>query len=146
MSGCWVARARATRVRVLISSTPRSDLFVRPVLPDGNCLFRAVALHVYGTEDAHMRVRLDTCKHIRMHRDHFGSFVGDVDAYTSFMEKDRVWGGNVEICALQEMFDRCDGPRRARTRSAADSRGRRAQEDRDLRCDHDRRGQRVGRR
>ena len=76
---------------------------------DGNCLFRAVALQTLGDVSMHAVVRKKCCKHLSMHRKHFKNFVGDDKSFESYltrMSKDCVWGGHMEIIAMEEIWDR----------------------------------------
>ena len=76
---------------------------------DGNCLFRAVALQTLGDVSMHAVVRKKCCQHLSMHRKHFKNFVGDDKSFESYltrMSKDCVWGGHMEIIAMEEIWDR----------------------------------------
>ena len=74
---------------------------------DGNCLFRAVALQVYGDSAAHPEVRKLCCDFMAHDPDHFGEFVDeDFAEYIARKRLDGVHGNNPELQALCELFNR----------------------------------------
>jgi OTU-like cysteine protease len=75
---------------------------------DGNCLFRAVALQVYGDAEAHPDVRGLVCDFMAKDPAHFGQFVdGETfDAYVARKRRDGVHGNNPELQAVCELFNR----------------------------------------
>ncbi|KAG5191127.1 hypothetical protein JKP88DRAFT_204997 [Tribonema minus] len=75
--------------------------------PDGNCLYRAVSDQIYGNCDNHLYVRKACVDHMSAHRTRFGTFVaGDFAAYLRRARQPGVWGDDLEIRALEEVFDR----------------------------------------
>lgn len=82
-------------------------LEVRKMLEDGNCLFRAVADQVYGDSEAYDLVRQMCIDYMEGDRDHFSQFI--TEGFTSYCKRkrrDKVYGNNVEIQALSEMYNR----------------------------------------
>ncbi|KAL9267864.1 OVARIAN TUMOR DOMAIN-containing deubiquitinating enzyme 6-like protein [Drosera capensis] len=80
---------------------------VRRMLADGNCLFRAVADQVYGDSEAYDLTRQMCFDYMERERDHFSQFV--TEGFTSYCKRkrrDKVYGNNVEIQALSEMYNR----------------------------------------
>ncbi|KAK0603266.1 hypothetical protein LWI29_003198 [Acer saccharum] len=80
---------------------------VKKMLEDGNCLFRAVADQVYGDSDAYDLVRQMSIDYMERERDHFSQFI--TEGFTSYCKRkrrDKVYGNNVEIQALSEMYNR----------------------------------------
>jgi OTU domain-containing protein 5 len=92
---------------------------------DNNCLFRAVAHQIYGDADKfHAQVRREACDWLatnegRAHFEHLivkhtGVFLGgDVDnvrrtfkQYISHMRQPGMWGGDVEIAAMEHFYRR----------------------------------------
>ncbi|KAK9062407.1 hypothetical protein SSX86_019593 [Deinandra increscens subsp. villosa] len=74
---------------------------------DGNCLFRAVADQVYGDSEAHGLARQMCIDYMERERDHFSQFI--TEGFTSYCKRkrrDKVYGNNVEIQALSEMYNR----------------------------------------
>ncbi|CAA6663748.1 unnamed protein product [Spirodela intermedia] len=80
---------------------------VKRMLEDGNCLFRAVADQVYGDPEAFDMVRQMCIDYMERERDHFSQFV--TEGFTSYCKRkrrDKVYGNNMEIQALSEMYNR----------------------------------------
>ncbi|KAL6005342.1 hypothetical protein ACLOJK_005908 [Asimina triloba] len=107
-------------------------LVVKRMLEDGNCLFRAVADQVYGDTEAYDLTRQMCIDYMERERDHFSQFIKE--GFTSYCKRKRrdkwvnelnlwlvlvtavemqlaslyltVYGNNVEIQALSEMYNR----------------------------------------
>merc|ERR1711871_1903751 len=85
-----------------------NGLVLEKMAPDGNCLFRAIAHQVYGDADKHTDLREACCNYMLSdgQKEHLENFVdGDFEKYVDKMRKPKTWGGNLEIEAMQEMFD-----------------------------------------
>ena len=75
---------------------------------DGNCLFRAIGLQVYGDASMHMEVREKVVCYMQQNEEHFGEFVVD-EEFEDYIERKRrfgVHGNNPEIQAVSELFNR----------------------------------------
>lgn len=99
----------------------------------GNCLFRALSDQMYNTTDRHDEIRQKVVEHLRSNRQDFEAFVPfnteepwvrsqpstrssrlrreiDADdwfeAYLKDMARPKTWGGEIEIRAFCEAFDR----------------------------------------
>lgn len=73
---------------------------------DGNCLFRAVALQVYGDNDMHFDVRARVCDFMEGDKQ-LASFLDEpLQDYVARKRKDGVHGNNPEIQAVSELFNR----------------------------------------
>ncbi|KAK2980207.1 hypothetical protein RJ640_007297 [Escallonia rubra] len=82
-------------------------LEVKRMLEDGNCLFRAVADQVYGDSDAYDLARQMCVDYMERERDHFSQFITEgFVSYCKRKRRDKVYGNNVEIQALSEMYNR----------------------------------------
>ncbi|KAK6936244.1 OTU domain [Dillenia turbinata] len=82
-------------------------LEVKRMLEDGNCLFRAVADQVYGDSESYDLTRQMCIDYMEQERDHFSQFI--TEGFTSYCKRkrrDKVYGNNVEIQALSEMYNR----------------------------------------
>ncbi|KAK9755880.1 hypothetical protein RND81_01G057200 [Saponaria officinalis] len=82
-------------------------LEVKRMLEDGNCLFRAVADQVYGDPEAYDLTRQMCIDYMERERDHFSQFI--TEGFTSYCKRkrrDKVYGNNVEIQSLSEMYNR----------------------------------------
>ncbi|ESW04456.1 hypothetical protein PHAVU_011G096000 [Phaseolus vulgaris] len=80
---------------------------VKKMLEDGNCLFRAVADQVYGDPELYDLVRQMCIDYMEQERDHFSQFI--TEGFTSYCKRkrrDKVYGNNVEIQAMCEMYNR----------------------------------------
>lgn len=74
---------------------------------DGNCMFRAVSDQIYGDPEMHDEVRAMCVDYLRAERDHFSQFVTeDFDQYLARKRQDKVYGNNVELQAMSELFNR----------------------------------------
>lgn len=78
---------------------------------DGNCLFRAFSYQIYGSEDFHEIVRKASMDYILIEKDFFQDYVADgiigLTRYVEKKSKDGVWGDDLEIQALSEIYERC---------------------------------------
>lgn len=75
---------------------------------DGNCLFRAVSLQVYGDAEQHSEVREQCLDFMAADEQHFGTFITD-EKFQDYIARKRligVHGNNPEIQALSELFNR----------------------------------------
>ncbi|KAL6566975.1 OVARIAN TUMOR DOMAIN-containing deubiquitinating enzyme 6 [Orobanche minor] len=82
-------------------------LEVRKMVEDGNCLFRAVADQVYGDSELYDLVRQMCIDYMERERNHFSQFM--TEGFTSYCKRkrrDKVYGNNIEIQALSEMYNR----------------------------------------
>eukprot|EP00008_Paramoeba_atlantica_P008539 CAMPEP_0201488564 /NCGR_PEP_ID=MMETSP0151_2-20130828/18975_1 /ASSEMBLY_ACC=CAM_ASM_000257 /TAXON_ID=200890 /ORGANISM="Paramoeba atlantica, Strain 621/1 / CCAP 1560/9" /LENGTH=242 /DNA_ID=CAMNT_0047873881 /DNA_START=87 /DNA_END=815 /DNA_ORIENTATION=+ len=82
-------------------------LVMIPTESDGNCLFRAVAHQMYGDQSFHDIVR-DACMNwIVKERNYYSQYVDeDFDAYVIRKRRDRVYGNDIEIQAISELYGR----------------------------------------
>lgn len=76
---------------------------------DGNCLFRAVSLQVYGDSSNHADVRTQCLDFMARDPQHFGPFVTTDEAFSEYIARKRldgVHGNHAEIQAASELFNR----------------------------------------
>ena len=78
---------------------------------DGNCLFRSVAYQVYGEENMYHFMRQKCMDYIIVCRDYFKDFIdrdidGNIEEYCLRKRADKVWGDDIEIEALSEIYGR----------------------------------------
>jgi OTU domain-containing protein 5 len=78
---------------------------------DGNCLFRSIAFQAYGDEELHKMIRGKCMDYILNEKEYFKDFIigGDVTSVEAYVQKKRlnaVWGDDVEIQALSELYNR----------------------------------------
>ena len=75
---------------------------------DGNCLFRAVSLQVYGDPNNHAEVRKRCMDFMAQNEEHFAQFIPD-EPFRVYVARKRilgVHGNNPEIQAFSELFNR----------------------------------------
>lgn len=75
---------------------------------DGNCLFRAISLQVYGDASMHEEVRQRCLDFMARDKEHFSQFITDepFEQYIRRKRQDGVHGNNPEIQAISELFNR----------------------------------------
>ena len=74
---------------------------------DGNCLFRAISDQIYGDPGMHQEVRKLCMDYLLAERSHFSQFVTqDFDNYVERKRHDRIFGNNLEMQAIAELFNR----------------------------------------
>ena len=77
----------------------------------GDCLFMAFAHQVYGDDSLHELLRAKCCDFMELHSERFKQFIAE-ENYQNFahylhtMRALRTWGGNLEITALSELYQR----------------------------------------
>lgn len=74
---------------------------------DGNCLFRAISLQVYGSSDMHSTVRAQCLDFMEVEESHFKDFVAEpYEEYIARKRMDGVHGNHAEIQAASELYNR----------------------------------------
>eukprot|EP00252_Welwitschia_mirabilis_P009594 TRINITY_DN2224_c0_g2_i1.p1 TRINITY_DN2224_c0_g2~~TRINITY_DN2224_c0_g2_i1.p1 ORF type:complete len:518 (-),score=108.09 TRINITY_DN2224_c0_g2_i1:167-1720(-) len=82
-------------------------LEVKRMIADGNCLFRAVADQVYGDPELYDDTRQMCIDYMEKERDHFSQFITEnFTTYCKRKRRDKVYGNNLEIQAMSEMYNR----------------------------------------
>lgn len=92
-----------------IAALRRKNLEIKEQKGDGNCLFRSVALQVYGDSNCHVEVRKNCMDYIEREREYFQPFLPmdeDFEAYINRKRQDKVHGNNPELQALSEIYNR----------------------------------------
>ena len=83
------------------------SLEITPMQGDGNCLFRAISLQVYGSEDMHCTVRKQCLDFMEAEETHFKEFVAEpYELYIARKKCDGVHGNHAEIQAASELYNR----------------------------------------
>lgn len=76
------------------------------IIPDGNCLYRAVSKATYGEQSMHSELRECTVHHIADHLDEFSPIIeGDVGEFLINAAQDGVWAGYPELLAMSQMLN-----------------------------------------
>ncbi|CAL9698087.1 unnamed protein product [Knipowitschia caucasica] len=76
------------------------------IIPDGNCLYRAVCKAVFGEQARHSELREQTMHHIADHLDQFNPIIeGDVCEFLLSAAQDGAWAGYPELLAMSQMLN-----------------------------------------
>ena len=85
-------------------------LFIKDIKGDGNCMFRAISDQVYGNEEKYDLLRQKCMDYLLIERDFFEQFVeggkNGFDEYINMKRKNGVWGDDIELQALSEIYNR----------------------------------------
>ncbi len=80
------------------------------IIGDGNCMFRAISLAEYGTEDKHLELRKVAIEYIQNNESFFNAFITSekesFDDYVTRLKQNGEWGGEHEISAMKEILGR----------------------------------------
>jgi hypothetical protein len=99
--------ARADAQMRLCSTLARYQAAVRPVEADGNCQFRAIAVHLCGDEGHHAEVRARVVAQLRELPSRYSHFVYEpFQDYINRMACEGQWGDNVTLQAASDAFNR----------------------------------------
>lgn len=76
------------------------------IIPDGNCLYRAVCKATYGDQARHGELRELTVHHIADHLDEFNPIIeGDIGEFLINAAQDGAWAGYPELLAMSQMLN-----------------------------------------
>ncbi|XP_068438022.1 OTU domain-containing protein 1 [Clinocottus analis] len=76
------------------------------VIPDGNCLYRAVCKATYGDQARHGELREQTVHHIADHLEEFNPIIeGDAGEFLINAAQDGAWAGYPELLAMSQMLN-----------------------------------------
>uniref|UniRef100_A0AAZ1XTD8 OTU domain-containing protein 1 n=1 Tax=Oreochromis aureus TaxID=47969 RepID=A0AAZ1XTD8_OREAU len=76
------------------------------IIPDGNCLYRAVSKATYGDQSRHAELREQTVHHIADHLDEFNPIIEeDVGEFLINAAQDGAWAGYPELLAMSQMLN-----------------------------------------
>jgi OTU domain-containing protein 5 len=74
---------------------------------DGNCLFKAISHQLYGDPQHHLLCRKAACSYMLYHKNKLANFVvGDFEQYVQRMQQPGVWGDELELRALSQVYHR----------------------------------------
>ncbi len=74
---------------------------------DGNCLFRSISDQLRGNEHDHFELRHEAIIHMRENAEFFKFYIEDdedINDYLDTMSRDGIWGGQLEMNALSQVF------------------------------------------
>ncbi|XP_038611908.1 OTU domain-containing protein 1 [Tachyglossus aculeatus] len=95
-----------------LAEVDRQDRYLRQrgrfrfhIIPDGNCLYRAVSRAVHGDQSRHRDLRERTVHYVADHLDQFGPLIeGDVGEFLVAAAQDGAWAGYPELLAMGRML------------------------------------------
>ncbi|XP_051818036.1 OTU domain-containing protein 1 [Antechinus flavipes] len=101
------------KLALYLAEVERQDKYLRQrskfrfhIIPDGNCLYRAVSKAVSGEQSQHRELREQTVHYIADHLDHFGPLIeGDVGEFLIAAAQDGAWAGYPELLAMGQMLN-----------------------------------------
>lgn len=107
------ADPRDEKLALYLAEVERQDKYLRQrnkyrfhIIPDGNCLYRAVSKTVYGDQSLHRELREQTVHYIADHLDHFSPLIeGDVGEFIIAAAQDGAWAGYPELLAMGQMLN-----------------------------------------
>ena len=85
-------------------------LEIQEIKGDGNCLYRAFAHQIYGDQSVYLKVKEKCLAYLEQEEEFFGQFTefgpNDFDKYIIMKSRDGVWGDDLEIQAMSEIYNR----------------------------------------
>ncbi|XP_053323118.1 OTU domain-containing protein 1 [Spea bombifrons] len=76
------------------------------IIPDGNCLYRAVSKAMYGDQSRHAELRERTVHHVADNLETFNLIIeGDAGEFLINASQDGAWAGYPELLAMSQMLD-----------------------------------------
>ena len=92
-----------------LANNRRGQMKVHAVKGDGNCMFRSVAHQIWGDPERHGELRQMCCDYMLHKGIGRELLIEDTDdkfmEYIANMRRDKVWGDDPEIRAMEEMLD-----------------------------------------
>jgi OTU domain-containing protein 5 len=78
---------------------------------DGNCLFRAISDQIYNGDQSHYDMIRQSCMdYIQSEKEFFVQFIiGGEENFLQYVDRkrqDAVWGDDIELQAMSEIYDR----------------------------------------
>ncbi|XP_073485872.1 OTU domain-containing protein 1 [Aquarana catesbeiana] len=101
------------RLALHLAELEKQDKYLREkyryrfhIIPDGNCLYRAISKAVYGDQSLHSDLRERTVHHIADHLDTFNLIIeGDIGEFLINAAQDGAWAGYPELLAMSQMLN-----------------------------------------
>ncbi|XP_063777667.1 OTU domain-containing protein 1 [Pseudophryne corroboree] len=107
------SESQQERLALHLAELEKQDRYLREqqryrfhIIPDGNCLYRAVSQAVYGEQGLHPELRERTVHHVADHLDTFSLIIeGDAGEFLINAAQDGAWAGYPELLAMSQMLD-----------------------------------------
>ncbi|XP_073437903.1 OTU domain-containing protein 1 [Dendrobates tinctorius] len=101
------------RLALHLAELEKQDKYLRDknryrfhVIPDGNCLYRAISKAVYGDQSLHSELRERTVHHVADHLDTFNLIIeGDIGEFLINAAQEGSWAGYPELLAMSQMLN-----------------------------------------
>lgn len=101
------------RLALHLAELEKQDKYLREknryrfhVIPDGNCLYRAISKAVYGAQSMHSELRERTVHYVADHLDTFNLIIeGDIGEFLINAAQDGAWAGYPELLAMSQMLN-----------------------------------------
>jgi hypothetical protein len=74
------------------------------VVGDGNCLFRALSVALFGTEAQHAAIRAQTCDFLKNNRTKYYDPFGELERYTETCDTPGKWGRHYDLAAIAQLY------------------------------------------
>ena len=77
------------------------------IVPDGNCLFRAMSFFVEGNQEVHNKYRQRVVQYLRQNRKDYQCIFEteeELQDYISVISRDHAWGGELELSILSKLY------------------------------------------
>nr|XP_060638373.1 OTU domain-containing protein 1 [Anolis sagrei ordinatus] len=106
------AASPPSKLALYLAEVEKQDKYLRQqgrfrfhIIPDGNCLYRAVCQAAHGEQRRHGELREQTVHYIADHLEHFGALIeGDVGEFLVNAAQDGAWAGYPELLAMGRML------------------------------------------
>ncbi|KAK9396240.1 OTU domain-containing protein 1 [Crotalus adamanteus] len=104
---------RSEKLALYLAEVEKQDKYLRHkgrfrfhIIPDGNCLYRAVCKAINGDQRLHGDLREQTVHYIADHLEHFAPIIeGDVGEFLINAAQDGAWAGYPELLAMGQMLN-----------------------------------------
>ncbi|OCT75594.1 OTU domain-containing protein 1 [Xenopus laevis] len=101
------------RLALHLAEVDKQDKYLREeqryrfyIIPDGNCLYRAVCKAMYGEQSLHAELRERTVHYVADHLDLFNLIIeGDIGEFLINAAQDGAWAGYPELLAMSHMLE-----------------------------------------
>ncbi|XP_018413454.1 PREDICTED: OTU domain-containing protein 1 [Nanorana parkeri] len=101
------------RLALHLAELEKQDKYLREknryrfhIIPDGNCLYRAISKAMYGDQSLHSDLRERTVHHVADHLDTFNLIIeGDIGEFLINAAQDGSWAGYPELLAMSQMLN-----------------------------------------
>ena len=92
---------------LFLSALTVKGLTIKLIEGDGNCLFRAVSDQIYGEEGFYGQIRRYCVEYLEIEEEFFKNYISDdFKEYCKRKRNDGVWGDDIEIQVLSEIYNR----------------------------------------